>query len=57
MSVIINEFEVVVEPPPRPTPAVPEPPDRERPPPAPAPHLLRALLEREEQRHRRLRAH
>lgn len=57
MSVIINDFEVVVEPPETPQEATPEAAE----PPAPAPGLspvdLEDALERQAQRQERLRAH
>ncbi len=57
MAVVINEFEVVVEPPPGTTPP-PEPAARDgEPPPGPTPHDIARLLARQEERLARVRAH
>ena len=58
MAVVINEFEVVVEPPPGTAPpAETAPRDGEQPPPGPTPHDIARLLARQDERQARVRAH
>ena len=58
MAVVINEFEVVVEPPSATTPpAETAPRDGEPPPPGPTPHDIARIVARQEERLVRVRAH